>query len=139
MFCDLCVFCYSLFVFRVTLCSRFVQNHFVIINFLLWITDECIFSHPKKHHQNSRTGTPVGLPGYYSESVSEQSPMLYRQVATEQGSRVKLCVLLFENTVGGSTGGVSDFTIPVKLQTSNNRLSIKEHTHSTEFYSLPSE
>ena len=34
-----------------------------------------------------------------TESVSEQSPKLYRQVATEQGSRLKLCVLLFENGV----------------------------------------
>ena len=76
---------------------------------------------------------------YLAESVSEQSPKLYGQVATEQDSRVKLCVLLFENVVGGSTSGVSDFTIPMKLQTSNNRLSIKEHTHSTDFYSLPSE
>ena len=59
-----------------------------------------------------------------AESVSEQSPKLYRQVTTKQGSRVKLCVLLFENGVGGSTGGVLDFTIPVKLQTRNNRLSI---------------
>ena len=59
------------------------------------------------------------------ESVSEQSPKLYRQVATEQGSRVKLCILLSEKAVGGSTGGVSDFTIQVKLQTINNRLSIQ--------------
>ena len=76
---------------------------------------------------------------YLIESVFKQSPKFYRQVATEQGSRVKLCILLFENAVGGSTGRVSDFTIPVKLQTSNNRLSIKEHTHSTYFYSLSSE
>ena len=36
---------------------------------------------------------------YDTESVSEQSPKLYRQVATEQGSRVKLCVF----TVGNRT------------------------------------
>ena len=29
-----------------------------------------------------------------SESESEQGPKLYRQVATKQGSMVKLCVLL---------------------------------------------
>ena len=39
------------------------------------------------------------------ESVREQSPKLYRQVATEQGSRVKLCVLLFENAVGAARAG----------------------------------
>ena len=78
------------------------------------------------------------LAEYGSESEREQSPKLYRQAATKQGSRVNLWVLLFENAVGGSMGGVSDFTIPVKLQTSNNWLSIKEHTHSTDFYSLPS-
>ena len=57
--------------------------------------------------------------------------------SNKQGSRLKFCVLLFENAVGGSTGWVSDCTIPI--QTSNNQLSIKEHTHSTDFYSLPSE
>ena len=29
-------------------------------------------------------------------SESEQSPKLYRQVPTEQDSRMKLCILLFE-------------------------------------------
>ena len=39
-----------------------------------------------------------------AESVSEKSPKLYRQVATEQGSRVKLCVLLFALRVAGLQG-----------------------------------